>query len=340
MSPPVEPAPWVRRDGPGLGLAVGVAAVAVASGAVLPATFGPVLVAVVLGLVVGNLAVLPAATAPGLQVASKRVLRIGVVLLGARLTVADVAEIGGAAVGVVVVCMTVAFVTVAVVSRAVGVPPRLATLIGVGTAVCGNSAIVATAPIVDAEDREISFAVATITIFGTGALLLFPVVALWLDLPDRVFGFWAGLAINDTSQVVAAGAAYSDAALEVATVVKLVRNALMAPLILLIAWWSARQARLGSDVDVRGSALAAFPLFVVGFLVLAALRSVGLLSDAVADGFGTASTLLITVAIAAVGLSTRVRELRRVGARPFAVGFGAAVGLALVGLAFASWLGG
>jgi uncharacterized membrane protein YadS len=114
----------------------------------------------------------------------------------------------------------------------------------------------------------------------------------------------------------------------------------MAPLILLIAWWSGRRARLASDVDVRGSALAAFPLFVVGFLALAALRSLGVLTEEVADGFGTASTLLITVAIAAVGLSTRVRELRGVGVRPFVVGLGAAVVLAVVGLAFAAWLGG
>jgi uncharacterized integral membrane protein (TIGR00698 family) len=308
-----------------------------------------VLVAVVLGLLVGNLVTLPDATRPGLAVASKRVLRIGVVCLGARLTFAEVAEIGGPAVGVVVLTMTVAFLSVALVSRLAGIPPRLATLIGVGTAVCGNSAIMATSPIIDAEDREISFAVATITIFGTAALLLFPVLALLVDMPDRVFGFWAGLSINDTSQVVAAGAAYSDEALEVATVVKLVRNAFMAPLILLIAWWSARGrtrtratgagAGAGGEADVRGSALQAFPLFLLGFLALAALRSVGVLGDEVAAGFGTAATLLITVAIAAVGCTTRVDQLREVGIRPFVVGFGAAVTLAVAGLGFAGWLG-
>ena len=329
-----------RQSLPGLGLAVAVAAVAVLLGRFAPPTIGPVLIAVILGLVVGNLVSLPAATAPGLGIASKRVLRIGVVLLGARLTLSDVASIGGPAVGVVIACMTAAFLTVALASRLAGVPPRLATLIGVGTAVCGNSAIVATAPIIDAEDREISFAVATITIFGTAALLLFPVIASVVDLPDRVFGFWAGLSINDTSQVVAAGAAYSDEALEVATVVKLVRNAFMAPLILLIAWWSARQAAGRGDADVRRSASKAFPLFLVGFLALAVLRSLGVLTDDVAAGFGSAATLLITVAIAAVGLSTRVGDLRQVGPRPFLVGFGASVTLAVVGLGFATWLGG
>ncbi len=333
---------WTRRTLPGLGLATAVATAAFGLAQLLPPTLGPVLIAVVLGLLVGNLVTLPAATGPGLEVASKRVLRIGVVLLGARLTVADVASIGGPAVGVVVLCMTAAFLTVALAGRIAGVPPRLAVLIGVGTAVCGNSAIVATSPIIDAEDREISFAVATITIFGTAALLLFPVIALVVDMPDRVFGFWAGLSINDTSQVVAAGAAYSPEALEVATVVKLVRNAFMAPLILLIAWWAARRAltaEAASDADVRASALKAFPLFLVGFLALAGLRSLGVLGDDLADGFGTAATALITVAIAAVGCSTRIDQLREVGIRPFLVGFGAAVTLAVVGLVFATWLG-
>ncbi len=331
-----------RRAAPGLGAAALVAALAIAAARVLPPTIGPVLVAVILGLLIGNLAPLPAAAGPGLGIASKRILRLGVVLLGARLTVADVVSIGGPAIGVVAVCMIAAFASVMIGSRVMGVPPRLAVLLGVGTAVCGNSAIVATAPIIDAEHREISFAVATITIFGTLALLAFPVIALFVDMPDRVFGFWAGLSINDTSQVLAAGAAYSPEALEVATVVKLVRNAFMAPLILLIAWWAAHRPDAGTRPgrDVRRAAFKAFPLFLVGFLALAALRSVGALSDEVAAIFAQAATVFITVAIAAVGLSTRIGELRRVGPGPFLVGSGAAITIALVGLAFATWLGG
>src|SRR5690606_27919571 len=117
-----------------------------------------------------------------------------------------------------------AFGIVGLVARAFGVETRLALLLAVGTAVCGNSAIVATAPVIDAEDREIGIAVGTITMFGTVALFVFPVVAFALRMADSVFGFWAGLSINDTSQVVAAAAAYSAEALEPATVVKLVRN--------------------------------------------------------------------------------------------------------------------
>lgn len=144
--------------------------------------------------------------------------------------------------------------------------------------------------------------------------------------------------MNDTSQVVAAGAAYSEAALDVAVVVKLVRNALMAPLIVLIAWAVARRRPV--DADVGASARAAVPLFVVGFFVLAAARSVGPIGDRPAEVLGQLAVVLITVAIAGVGLGTRVSELRRVGVRPVVVGLSAAVVLAGVGLAAASWLGG
>ena len=324
---------------PGLVLATLVAVGALLVAQILPATLGPVLMAVVLGMIIGNAATLPEATKAGIGFAAKKLLRLGVILLGARLTFGDIVEVGGVAVGVVVLGMTVAFLTVAAASKLVGISPRLATLIGVGTAVCGNSAIMATAPIIDAEDREISFSVATITIFGTFALLLFPLIGHALDLPDRVFGFWAGLSINDTAQVVAAGAAYSNEALDVAAIVKLVRNALMAPLILIIAWWAARQEATKPGADVRGSALKAFPLFVLGFLALATAQSFGVFPEEVVETLSFGSTLFITIAIGAVGLSTKIADLRRVGIKPFVVGLGAATALALVGFWLATLLG-
>ncbi|MEX2550154.1 MAG: putative sulfate exporter family transporter [Nitriliruptoraceae bacterium] len=342
VSPAARVGAAVRRSVPGLGLAVAVAGASLLVARLLPAAPAPVLVAMLLGLLIGNVASLPATLEPGLALASKRVLRLGVVLLGARLTIADVASIGGSALWVVVVCMAVAVLTVIVLARLAGTPPRLATLIAVGTAVCGNTAIMAVAPVIRARDREVSFAVATITIFGTSALLLFPMVGTVAGMSGEVFGFWAGLAINDTSQVVAAGAAHSAEALDVATVVKLVRNALMAPVLLLLAWWTHRTTTPSRDPgsgDARGSALRAFPAFLLGFLALVALRSVGILDAGAGEVVGEAATLLITVAIASVGLRTRISGLRRVGLRPFLVGFGAAVALAAVGLAFARWLG-
>lgn len=327
-----------RVVAPGLGVALIVALAATALATVTPGALGPVLIAVLIGLSVGNLATLPETLGPGLSVATTRVLRVGVVLLGARLSLGDVLSLGSLALWIAIVCMAVAFLTVAVLARLLRVPTRLAVLLGVGTAVCGNSAIMATAPVIDAEEREIGFAVGTITIFGTTALLLFPLVGRLLELPEEVFGLWAGLSINDTSQVVAAGAAYSPRALEVATVVKLVRNALMAPLIVLIAWWSIRGRDRTAQADgseVRSAALKAFPFFVLGFLAVATLSSVGVIPERTAATLGDLSSFLIVVAIAAVGLTTRLTEIRAVGPRAVAVALGAAVVLAVVSLAFA-----
>ena len=329
-----------RAVAPGLALALAVAFLATGLSALTPRVIGPVLIAVMLGLAASNVLRLPGLLAPGLSFSVERVLRIGVVLLGARLSLGDVLSLGSMALWIAVICMTVAFLTVALLARLLRVPTRLAVLLGVGTAVCGNSAIMAASPVINSDDREIGFAIGTITLFGTTSLLLFPLVGRMLDLPDEVFGFWVGLAINDTSQVVAAGAAYSPRALEVATVVKLVRNALMAPLIVLIAWWSIRSRvrTAGADGEVRAAAFEAFPVFVLGFLAVAALSSFGVISERVSSLAGDASSFLIVTAIAAVGLTTNLREIRSVGPRPVLVALGATAVLAVLGLAFAQVL--
>jgi uncharacterized integral membrane protein (TIGR00698 family) len=313
---------------PGLCLALVIATLARWIAGFLPHAVGEVLVAVLLGLLAANLTALPRVTAPGIRFSVHRVLRLGIILLGARLSLGDVAAIGLQAFGLVVLCMAVAFFFAVSAGRALSLPPRLALLIGVGTAVCGNSAIIATAPVVEAEDREVGFAVATITLFGTLAVFVYPLVGRLLGLSDSVFGVWSGVAVNDTSQVVATSAAYSTTSRDIATVVKLVRNTLMAPLIILIAWWwNRRQAPIQSDAARRG-AVKAFPLFVLGFLAMSLARTLGLLTPWMAGGIDLAAKLCILVALAAVGLNTRIAQMRAIGATPFYVGFGAAALLA------------
>ena len=323
---------WMARVGPGVAAAVAVAVVARVAARFLPHVVSEVLVAVLLGLVVANVWAMPKATGPGLRFAVQRILRLGIILLGVRLSLLDVARIGVRALGLIVVCMTLAFLFATLVGRRLGLPPRLALLIGVGTAVCGNSAIVATAPVIRAEDREVGFAVATITLFGTLAVFVYPLVGRLLGLTDPTFGVWSGVAVNDTSQVVAASAAYSPAARDVATVVKLVRNTLMAPLILLIAWWWSRQEAT-SDEAARQGALKAFPLFVLGFLAMALVRTLGLVDAPTARWIDEGAKLCILVALAGVGLSTKLAQMRAVGATPFYLGFGTAALLAVVSLA-------
>ena len=309
---------------PGLGAAVAIAIVARLATGFLPPVVSEVTVAILLGLVLGRVpAVRAAPLGPGLKVAAERLLRLGIVLLGAKLSVQQIVGIGLPAAAIIAVTMAAALAIVLGLSRLAAVDGRLAVLLAVGAAVCGNSAVVATTPVIGARPRDTAYAVATVTLFGTLAVFAYPLIGHAAGLPDAVFGLWSGVAINDTSQVVAASSAYSAGAFEVATVVKLIRNALMAPLLLGIAWaWSRRTGAAG---DTRAGIRRALPLFVLGFLALAAIRSAGIIGADLAATLEVVARALILVALAAVGLNVRLEELRSVGPRPLAVGLGAAV---------------
>ena len=321
-----------------------MAAVARLSTAVLPKEISEVTVAVVLGLAVSFLAsrvacrVLvrrpdlgSAMTGPGLKFAAERILRLGIILIGARLSVQQVAAIGLPAALIVIVTMAAAFTLVVALARAAAVDDRLRVLLAVGAAVCGNTAVVATSPVIGARPRDTAYAVATVTLFGTIAVIAYPFLGHLLALGDAPFGLWSGIAINDTSQVLGASNAYSPGAAEVATVVKLIRNALMAPLLIGIAWaWSRRTGEAG---DTRAGIRRALPWFVLGFLALAGLRSAGLIDDALAGSLDLIARTCILIALAAVGLNVRLDNLREVGSRPLLVGLGGAVVIGTVTLA-------
>ena len=199
-------------------------------------------VALALGLAVGSAASVRAVLLPGAAPAARLALRVGIMLLGARLTLGQLLETGGASVVAIVVVVAVGLLLGTVLARRFGVRPPLSALITVGMAICGNSAILALAPIVRAPHRETAYAVSTITIFGLVGVLLLPVLGAALGLSDAVFGTWAGLAVNDTAQVVATGYAYSPAAGDVATVVKLTRNLAILPVLLGATWLTVRAA--------------------------------------------------------------------------------------------------
>ncbi len=341
---------------PGLLLAVAVGLTARLLHGFLPHTVGTavgeVIVAVLLGLTIGNMTRLSDATAPGIRFSFHSVLRTAIVLLGATFSFAQVVAIGGKALLMVVALMLLALAVAHALGRAFGTPGRLATLIGVGTAVCGNSAIVATAPVIGARDDEVSFAIATNTLFGTVAVFLYPFIGHALGMSDAAFGTWAGTAVNDTSQVVAAGFAYSEEAGKVATAVKLTRNALMGGVIVAmgLAYGRAAGAADGAAGATSGGwrkrLQQSLPLFVVGFLLLALLNTFGAvraLSDAtgqeIPKAIQTAVRFLILVALAGVGLSTRFEAMRKTGIRPFYVGLATAAATATASLLLIQWFG-
>jgi len=304
---------------------------------------GEVIFAVLLGLVVGNTLKLPSSTVPGIRFAFHTVLRLAIVLLGAGLSFLTTLAMGLRALLLIVTLMALALAAAHLLGRRLGVPAKLASLIGIGTAVCGNSAISAVAPVIGAEDEDVAYAIATNTLFGTVAVFAYPLIGRALGLGDAAFGSWAGTAVNDTSQVVAAAFAFSDAAGRVATVVKLTRNALMGVVIVAMGILHGRgSVRTPFGTRVRQSV----PPFVVGFLVMAALNTWGVfgwLSGAtgvdVHAALQWAARSLILLALAGVGLGTRAAAMRRTGLMPLWVGLATAVVTSLTSLAWIHFFG-
>jgi len=357
-----------RELGPALpGLAL-VAAVAIASRLlyglipwdVVKKAVSEVLIAVLLGLIIRTYVGFGKSLEPGIRFALQRVLRLGIILLGLRLSLQAVVKTGLSALVLVLVCMSVALTLAYLAGRIFRIPPRLAVLIGVGTAICGNSAIIAIAPVIEAKDEDVSFAVATITLFGTLAIIVYPLVGHALALSNGAFGMWAGSAVNDTSQVVATGAAFSEAARDVATVVKLTRNTLMAPLIVLIGllYASASAHQLtGKAADATRLTLGKLaPWFVLGFLLMTLVRTLGVAlnvlpqstSNAPANLKTAAGALVfldeaakfaILMALSGIGLGTKIEEMHKTGLRPFVVGLCVAALLAVFSLSLIVFFG-
>jgi len=345
----------LRPSLPGLCVVLVVALVARRLHAMIPSpaiarAVSEVFLAVVLGLLLRNTLRLSGRLDPGIKFALQRILRLGIILLGLRLSLQDVVGTGLSALLLILACMVLALALAHGLGRLLEIPPRLAILIGVGTAVCGNSAIIATAPVIEAKDEEVSFAVATITCFGTLAVLVYPTIGYLASLTDRAFGLWAGTAILDTSQVVAAGAAFSEQARDTATVVKLVRNTLMAPVIVMIGLLHARAENHGARRHGTGWTLSkVVPWFVLGFLAMTLLRTLGIAAGVLPQdlahpgtltaaataikGFDEVAKFAILMALSAIGLGTNMHSLRRVGPKPILLGFGVAGSLAVFSLA-------
>ena len=302
----------------------------------------PILIAIAFGLLIRNSIGLPSVYEPGLQLALKRVLRVGVALLGIRLSLAAAGTIGLVAAPIALVCIASALVFVTWVNRALGLPGRLGTLIAVGTAICGNTAIVAIAPVIGAKDDEVSYAVGCVTVFGILALVGYPFLAEWLFSGNaHLSGYFLGTAIHDTAQVAGAGMVYlqqfgTPVALDTATVTKLVRNMFMLAVIPLVAFLHQHtEGSGGTGAKLRFS--QAVPLFVVGFVAMTLLRTVGDLAVArfsimpldawqnVISTTGQVASWCLIVAMASVGLGTSFSRMKLLGVKPLAVGLIAAV---------------
>ncbi|RTZ48236.1 YeiH family putative sulfate export transporter [Candidimonas sp. SYP-B2681] len=309
----------------GLALATTVAVFAMLLGRMFPLVGGPVF-GILLGIGIRNTVGLGPLFRPGLQFASRHVLQWSIIALGFGLSVQQVVTTGMASLSVTLITIGVAFGSAYVLGKWLKVPARLKVLIGAGTAICGGSAIAAVAPIIKAEEHETAFAIATIFIFNIAAVLTFPFLGHWLGMSDMGFGTWAGTAINDTSSVVAAGYSFSHTAGDYATIVKLTRATLIIPVCLLLLLIEVRRNK-----QAHGASLALgriFPWFIVWFLLASAIRSTGLLPENVLAALQLLAQLLIIVALTAIGLSSDLRRMAKVGAGPVLLGLGVWVAVA------------
>jgi uncharacterized integral membrane protein (TIGR00698 family) len=323
-SPVPFSSPPLQQNAPGLLLAIGLGLLALILGRYAPLIGGPV-IGIVLGIIVRNLLSPGVRYNPGIAFAGKKVLQWSIIELGFGLSLDQVAKTGLESLSVTLVTMTVAFLAAWLLGRWLGVHDKLKILIGVGTAICGGSAIAAVTPIIRPDDHDTAFAISTIFLFNLVAVLLFPLLGHLMHMSDMGFGLWAGTAINDTSSVVAAGYSFSHAAGDYATIVKLTRATLIIPVCLVLAFVvAAREKRkLKSEGSAGHFSLASiFPWFILWFLVASALRTTGLIPVAIQPAIHAAAEFLIIVALTAIGLSANLRKMAASGARPILLGLG------------------
>lgn len=283
-----------------------------------PLIGGPVF-AILFGLILSGLKK-PQVCVSGITFCSKKLLQYSIIFLGFGMNMQAVLAVGKQSIVVMLCTIAASLITAMLLGKVMKVPGNARILIGVGTSICGGSAIAATAPVIAAEDGEVAQAISTIFLYTIVAALLFPTLGHLMGLSDTGFGMFAGAAINDTSSVVAAGYAFSDAAGEYATIVKLTRTLMIIPITLFLAIYRTHKAKkTGANVG-NYSMKKIFPWFVLGFLAAAIINSVGMLTPAGSAFLNKVGKFGIIMAMAAIGLNTDVRGLIKGGIKPILLG--------------------
>jgi uncharacterized integral membrane protein (TIGR00698 family) len=288
------------------------------------ASLSPLVVGVGLGAIVANTYGVPPAWAPGVRFGARTLLRIGIVVLGLRLPLGDLVALGLDGLVVIVLIVAITFLGTQWLARRLGIGRDLGLLVATGYSICGASAIAAVNGVVHADEEETAYAITLVTICGTLSIFVLPFVGERIGLSGETFGAWVGASVHDVGQVVATASTGGSAALDAATVVKLTRVVLLAPLVALVSM-SARRRRPVS-LSAASNQLAIdqppplLPLFAIGFLGAMLLRSTGILSAELLDVAATAEKILLTVALVSMGMGVRLAQMRRLGVRPLGLG--------------------
>jgi len=301
----------------------------------------PLIIAIALGMVFHNTMGTPDTFKPGVVFSMRRLLRFAIVLLGLQLSFAQLVRVGTAGLAIILVTLVASFVFTAWLGRRFHIDRKLAQLIAAGTSICGASAVIATNTVTRAPDEDVAYAVACVTVFGSASMLLYPALGGLAHLAPHAFGLWAGASIHEIAQVVAAAFQNGTSSGHFATIAKLSRVMMLAPMILALGYLSAKRPQsTASDLAKEPTQSLPMPWFVLGFIAMMLFNSFDLIPHVDKVYLGQATTFLLTVALAAMGLETDIGKLRAKGWRPLLVGAGSwlfisAFSLGLIELAYA-----
>lgn len=276
---------------------------------------GGIIFSIIIGILINNTMKVPFQLEKGIKFSAKKILQYAIIMMGFTLNLRVVAEMGMSSLPITLITITAALVASLLLGKLLGIGENIRTLIGVGTAICGGSAIAAASPIIDAKEDEVAFSLSTIFLFNIIAVFLFPFIGHSIGLSDIGFGHFAGTAINDTSSVVAAGYAYSETAGDTATIVKLVRALMIIPVCLLLV---ALQMRKNKHTDF--SLKKVFPWFILYFFLASVFTTIVDLPDDVIGYIKVISTFMISMAMAGIGLSVSIKKFISIGLKPVLLG--------------------
>lgn len=273
----------------------------------------------------------------GTSFTGKKFLHYAIILLGFEMSISDVVSVGLSALWIILFTLLATFITAYLSAKALKIDFVTGSLIGVGTSICGGSAIAATAPIVSANNQQISYAIATIFLFNIIAVFLFPALGHLLNMSNEAFGIWAGTAINDTSSVLAAAYSYSDESGALATIVKLTRTLMIIPITFGLSIYMAKTQTANADYNFKLT--KAIPYFITGFMITTLINSLGFLPANITHFLAQSGKFLIIVAMVGIGLNTDLAKLLRNGMKPIIMGLTCWTVLSIVALIVMYFMG-
>lgn len=314
---------------PGILIALIIATIAKVIEILLPIhLIGASIIALFIGIIINSCYKPSETLTPGLKFTSKKILKLAIILLGSSLSIGTILTVGKLSILVMIFTLITCFGGGYIIGRLLGLNWKLSNLISAGTGICGGSAIAAVAPIIEAEEKDIAYAMSATFLFDIMMILLFPIMGNWLGLSDMAYGLWAGTAVNDTSSVVAAGYAFSEAAGDFATMVKLTRTLSIIPVVVVFGVINARLkqkelslSEVETSIQKKVNISSVIPWFILGFIALAIINSLGIIPPAISNIMKELSKFLMISALASIGLNTNFNEMRKSGFTPMLHGF-------------------